>query len=336
MTLSDFQKIKGVFDKEKIKANKKMVTYILFVGLATIFWFLNALSKEYTTTVNYPVSYSDFPAKKILSNELPTRLRLTVRAYGFDLLRYKLSFFQSLNFPVNEYTNNKMEKVGENNFLFPTNRMTSQVATQLSSAISVTHISPDTINFQFSSLIEKKVPIHLNYNLKFEAQFRQGSDIVLMPDSILIVGARAILDSVKYIETDVLELWKLNETTKKKLGFVKIKGLKFSQNKVEVKVPVEQFTEAQKKVTLKVVNLPDSVFLRLFPHEIKMSYLVGLKDYETITPEQFEVEIDYKTIDLANNKVKVNLINSPLNVSNVSFYPKEVAYLIEKRNSGTK
>ena len=336
MTLSDFQKIKGVFDKEKIKANKKMVTYIFFVGLATIFWFLNALSKEYTTTVNYPVSYSDFPAKKILSNELPPRLRLTVRAYGFDLLRYKLSFFQSLNLPVNEYTNNKMEKVGENNFLFPTNRMTSQVATQLSSAISVTHISPDTINFQFSSLIEKKVPIHLNYNLKFEAQFRQGSDIVLKPDSILIVGARAILDSVKYIETDVLELRKLNETTKKKLGFVKIKGLKFSQNKVEVKVPVEQFTEAQKKVTLKVVNLPDSVFLRLFPHEIKMSYLVGLKDYETITPEQFEVEIDYKTIDLANNKVKVNLINSPLNVSNVSFYPKEVAYLIEKRNSGTK
>jgi len=336
LTLSDFQKIKGVFDKEKIKANKKMVTYIFFVGLATIFWFLNALSKEYTTTVNYPVSYSDFPAKKILSNELPPRLRLTVRAYGFDLLRYKLSFFQSLNFPVNEYTNNKMEKVGENNFLFPTNRMTSQVATQLSSAISVTHISPDTINFQFSSLIEKKVPIHLNYNLKFEAQFRQGSDIVLKPDSILIVGARAILDSVKYIETDVLELRKLNETTKKKLGFVKIKGLKFSQNKVEVKVPVEQFTEAQKKVTLKVVNLPDSVFLRLFPHEIKMSYLVGLKDYETITPEQFEVEIDYKTIDLANNKVKVNLINSPLNVSNVSFYPKEVAYLIEKRNSGTK
>jgi len=336
LTLSDFQKIKGVFDKEKIKANKKMVTYIFFVGLATIFWFLNALSKEYTTTVNYPVSYSDFPAKKILSNELPPRLRLTVRAYGFDLLRYKLSFFQSLNLPVNEYTNNKMEKVGENNFLFPTNRMTSQVATQLSSAISVTHISPDTINFQFSSLIEKKVPIHLNYNLKFEAQFRQGADIVLRPDSILIVGAQAILDSVKYIETDVLELRKLNETTKKKLGFVKIKGLKFSQNKVEVKVPVEQFTEAQKKVTLKVVNLPDSVFLRLFPHEIKMSYLVGLKDYETITPEQFEVEIDYKTIDLANNKVKVNLINSPLNVSNVSFYPKEVAYLIEKRNSGTK
>lgn len=336
MTLSDFQKIKSVFDKEKIKANKKMVTYIFFVGLATIFWFLNALSKEYTTTVNYPVSYSDFPSKKILNNELPEKLQLTVRAYGFDLVRYKLSFLQSINFPVNEYTNNRLEKGGENNFLFFTEKMTGDVAAQLSTAISVTHISPDTINFQFSSLIEKKVPLHLNSELKFEPQFRLGGDVVLKPDSILVVGAQSILDSVKHIETDVLELRKLNETTKKKLGFVKIKGLKFSQNKVEVKVPVEQFTEAQKKVNLKVVNLPDSVFLRLFPHEIKMSYLVGLKDYETISQEQFEVVIDYKIIDLANNKVKVNLINSPLNVSNVSYYPQEVAYLIEKRNLGNK
>ena len=206
MTLSDFRKIKGVFDKENIKANKKMATYMFFVVLATIFWFLNALSKEYTTTVNYPVTYKDLPSKKILSNELPSRLKLTVRAKGFDLLRYKLSFFQSLNFSVNEYTNNKMEKVGDNSFLFPTNRITSQVATQLSSAISVTHISPDTINFQFSSLIEKKIPVHLNSKLKFEPQFRLGGDIVLKPDSVWVIGAQAIIDSVKQVETELLEL----------------------------------------------------------------------------------------------------------------------------------
>jgi hypothetical protein len=334
--LSDFRKIKGVFDKENIKANKKMATYVFFVALATIFWFLNALSKEYTTTVNYPVTYKDFPSKKILSNELPSRLKLTVRAYGFDLLRYKLSFFQSLDFPVNEYTNNKMEKVGDNNFLFPTNRMTSQVATQLSSAISVTHISPDTINFQFSSLIEKKIPVHLNTKLKFEPQFRLAGDIVLKPDSVWVIGAQAIIDSITQVDTELLELKKLNKTKTKKIGLVKVEGLSFVQKKIEVELPVEQFTEAQKYVSLKVVNLPDSVFLRLFPHEIKLSYLVGLKDYETISVEQFEFEVDYSTMDTVRNKLKVYLKNSPLNVSNISFYPGEVGYLIEKKNSGKK
>ena len=333
MTLSSFRKIKDVFDKENIKSNKKLVTYMFFVALATIFWFLNALSKEYTTTVNYPVTYTDLPSKKILSNELPPRLKLTVRAYGFDLLRYKLSFFQSLNFPVNEYTNNKMEKVGENHFLFSTSRMTSQVATQLSSAISVTHISPDTINFQFSSLIEKKIPVHLNSKLKFEPQFRLGGDVILKPDSIWVIGAQAIVDSVKQIDTETLELKKLNETKRKKLSLMKIKGLDYVQKKVEVELLVERFTEAQKQVGLKVVNLPDSLFLRLFPHEVKLSYLVGLKDYETISAEQFELEIDYSTIDSTSNKLKVNLKGTPLSVSNVSFYPEEVVYLVEKRNS---
>lgn len=332
MTLSDFRKIKDVFDRENIKSNRKLVIYMFFVGLATIFWFLNALSKEYTTTVNYPVSYSDFPSKKILSNELPSRLRLTVRAYGFDLLRYKLSFFQSINFPVNEYTNNRLEKSDENIIRFSTNRMTSAVAAQLSSAISVTHISPDTINFQFSSLIEKKLPVHFNSNLKFEPQFRLGGDVMLKPDSIWVIGAQSIVDSIKQIETETLELKKLNESTKKKLNFVKIEGLKFVEKKVEVELPVEQFTEAQKQVGLKILNLPDSVYMRLFPHQVKVSYLVGLKDYETISEEQFELEIDYSSIDLESNKVKVNLKNSPLNISNVSFYPEEVVYLIEKRN----
>jgi len=336
LTLSNFRKIKGVFDKENIKANKKMATYMFFVVLATIFWFLNALSKEYTTTVNYPVTYKDLPSKKILSNELPSRLRLTVRAKGFDLLRYKLSFFQSLNFSVNEHTNNKMEKVGDNSFLFPTNRITSQVATQLSSAISVTHISPDTINFQFSSLIEKKIPVHLNTKLKFEPQFRLGGDVVLKPDSVWVIGSQAIIDRVKQVETELLELKKLNETKIKRIDLVKVEGLSFIQKKVEIELPVEQYTEAQKQVSLKVINVPRSVFLRLFPHEIKLSYLVGLKDYDTISAEHFDLEADYSKMDTVRNKLKVYLKNSPLNVSNVSFYPEEVGYLIEKRNSGEK
>lgn len=334
--MSDFRKIKGVFDKENIKANKKMVTYMFFVALATIFWFLNALSKEYTTTVNYPVTYKDLPSKKVLSNEQPPRLKLTVRAKGFDLLRYKLSFFQSLNFPVNEYTNNKMEKVGDNNYLFPTSRMTSQVATQLSSAISVTHISPDTISFEFSSLIEKKIPVHLNTKLKFESQFRLGGDVVLKPDSVWVIGAKAIIDSIEQLETKLLELKKLNETKTKKIGLVDVEGLRFVQKKVEVKLLVEQFTEAEKHINLKVINVPDSVFLRLFPHKIKLSYLVGLKDYETISDEQFELEADYSKMDTVRNKLQVYLKGSPLNVSNISFYPGEVGYLIEKKNSGDK
>ncbi len=170
--------------------------------------------------------------------------------------------------------------------------------------------------------------------MKFEPQFRLGGDVVLKPDSVWVIGAKAVIDGVRQLETELLEFKKLNESKTKRIDLVKVEGLSFVQKKVEVKLPVEQFTEAQKQVSLKVVNVPDSVFLRLFPHEIKLSYLVGLKDYESISNEQFELEADYSKMDTVRNKLQVYLKNSPLNVSNVSFYPKEVGYLIEKRNSG--
>jgi len=74
----------------------------------------------------------------------------------------------------------------------------------------------------------------------------------------------------------------------------------------------------------------------LFPREVQLSYLVGLKDYETITSDQFQLEVDYEKIDLSSNELKVWLKRSPRNVSNVSFYPQEVVYLIEKKNNGKK
>ncbi len=334
LTSFNLKKIKGFFDKDHIVANKKIATYMFFVALATIFWFLNALNKEYTTTVNYPVKYKDLPTKKVLKNELPPKLKLTVRAYGFDLLRHKLSFFRSLNFSVEEYSNSRMEKLGDDSFSFPTSRMMSQITTQLSSVISVTDISPDTINFEFSSLIEKKIPVRLNTNLKFEPQFRLAGDIVLSPDSVWVMGAQAIVDATSHIETECLELKRLNETKEKKVELIEVEGLTIKQKKIDVELPIEQFTEAQQRVRLKVANLPDSIFLRLFPHEIKLSYLVGLKDYDQVSIDQFELEVDYLKLDAVNNKLKVNLKKSPMNVSNVRFYPEQVEYLIEKRNSG--
>lgn len=50
--------------------------------------------------------------------------------------------------------------------------------------------------------------------MKFEPQFRLGGDVMLKPDSIWVIGAQSIVDSIKQIETETLELKKLNESTK--------------------------------------------------------------------------------------------------------------------------
>ncbi|MDQ2177212.1 YbbR-like domain-containing protein [Marinifilum sp. D714] len=331
----DLQKLKGYFNKEKITSNKKLLVYLFFVGLSTIFWFLNALSKEYTTSINYPVYYMNFPEDKVLTNDLPPKLNLRVNAYGFDLLRYKLSTaFLSNPFDVNKYTNNRITGGSLNSYNLLTSNIAERIEKELSTGIRLEDISPDTIRFQFSPIMEKKVPVVLDLKLNFEQQFMKGGVITPEFDSVLVKGPQSLLDSIHIAKSQLLELSGLKKNMKKDVGFEKIEGVSFSPKKLTVSIPVERFTEASKNVAIKVDNLPDSVLLRLFPGDVKLSYFVGMSKYENITDDHFDVRVDYlEAIQGDGNKLKVELKSSPDFVSNVRFYPQTVTFLIEKRKS---
>ncbi len=335
LDIFDFKKIKEFFDPEKITSNKKLVVYVFFVGIATIFWFLNALSKEYTTNVNYPVKYINLPKNKVLTNELPSRLTLKVSAFGFDLLRYKLSTaFLSNPFDVNEYTNNRLE----NESLKKYNLLTSQIANrfekELSSSIRLQGISPDTITFELSPILEKKVPVKLNISNSFEQQYMLGGEITLSEDSVVVKGPSSVLDSIFNVETELLVLSDLDKTVKKNVVLKEGKGIEFSLRKIEVTVPVEQFTEAKKLVPIRANNLPDSLLIRLFPRDVKVSYFVGLKRYDNVSADHFDVVVDYnQTLSEGSNRLTISLMGKPTFVSNVRFYPQDATYLIEKKKS---
>lgn len=335
MGINDLEKIKAFFNTEKIASNKKLLVYVFFVGIATIFWFLNALGKEYITTVIYPVRYINLPQNKVLTNKLPEQLSLKVSAYGFDLIRYKLSTaFLSNPFDVGFYTNNRIENSSSQKYSLVTSQIVNRFERDLSSSIQLLNISPDTIWFEFSPILEKKIAVHANVSSTFEQQYKLDGAIYLDVDSILIKGPSSMLDSIDFIETNELVLTDLNKTVTKNVSLKKIEGVEFSQQKIEVTVPVDQFTEAKMIVPIKVSNLPDSLLLRMFPGDVKISYLVGFKKHDKVSVELFDIRVNYNhTSDEGSNKLLIKLISSPSFVANVRFSPQEVTYLIEKKKS---
>jgi hypothetical protein len=309
--------------------------YLFFVGVATIFWFLNALGKKYTTTVNYPISYVNLPENKVLTNKLPNQLELKVNAFGFDLIRYKLSSaFLSNPFDVKFYTNNRIENSSMRSYSLPTAQIVSRFERDLSSSIQLLTISPDTLFFEFSPIIEKKVPVYSHVKTTFEQQYMLDGMIRLSVDSILVKGPSSKLDSITSVETDELVFTDLKKTTQKNVSIKKIDGVEFSQRKVEITVPVEQFAEEKMNVPVQVRHLPDSLLIRLFPGNVKLLYFVGFKKHNQVSPDLFDIEVDYKDILAGgNNKLALKLVRKPSFVSNVRFQPQEVNYLIEKKKS---
>lgn len=321
-------KIKGFLSLDKLKANKKLLIYLFFVCMSTVFWFLNTLNKEYTTNIVFPVKYTDLPQGKILLNKLPSHLNLTVKSYGFELMRYKLMSFMPITLRVNSLIGSKDLL----HYSLSTSKIKNKISRKLGTPLSLLDIKPDSIHFHFSSVVSRKFPIKINLKYELEQQYMLKNKIILVPDSVMVHGAKYILDSLRCIETNYVNLDLLNKSIVKSLKIRTIDNVDISLKQVKLHIEIEKYTESSKLVPLKAINVPDSIILRLFPAQIKISYFVGLSKYKLVSLNDFDAVIDYNIIKNGISTLKVSLNIDNYDVSNINVSPKNVSFLIEKKN----
>lgn len=324
-----------VSKKRNLKDNKKVISYLIFVFIATIFWFLNALSKDYSTIVSYPVNYINFPEDKILVKDLPDKLFLEVKGGGFALLRHKIgTAFQPINLNVSHQINNKE---GRNNMLNFTMHMNSpktsnNISRQLNKDIRLIKIIPDTIGLHFSNIIQKKVPVNPKVDITFANQFSLNGSITTEPDSIIASGPSNIIDTLKNVSSSLITFSDLDRSTKRNTSLEKISKVSFSNKRVVVKIPVDRYTEATQNVEIISLNTPDSLNVRLFPAEIKINYRVGLSNFNKVSAKDFKITVDFKNLTTKSNFLKVKLEKYPDNIKDINISPSLVEFIIEKKN----
>lgn len=327
--LKQLAKLKGFFQN---KIDRKVIIFLFFLLISTFFWLLNSLSKEYTSNIGFPVRYTNFPKNKVLVGDLPSKVDIRVKAYGFTLLKYKLKpSLPPVNFDLRSiifHQNSKQNNVPS--YYILTRYEIDKIDKQLSNEINVVGISPDTIHFQFVDVIKKKVPVEADFIFSFEKQFMQYGELVFNPDSIVITGPRTIIDSIIAIKTKSESFENIQESINTKVEMQSIKNIKISSNQVNFILPVEKFTEATFLVPIQISNLPDTLTMTIFPKDLKVSYLVALGDYEKVKDFMFRAYIDYNMIEQSlNDKLKIVLEKTPDFIRNYSHYPLNVDYIIE-------
>lgn len=318
-------------DRKKITLNEKVLIFFFFLLLSILFWFLTVMNKQYTTSISYPVRYIRFPEEKVLVNNIPERLELTVNASGYTLLRYHWrSRIAPIIFDVNSFALNTLRDDPSTLYILSTYAQ-ERIARQLSSEIQIIDINPDSLIFQFARRIEKDVPVQVNLDLQFKKQFMQVGPFKVEPDSIRISGPELILDTIYRVQTESPGIIDVNKPFQEELKLLRMNKVDMDPSEVWVQVPVEQSTEASLKIPIEVVNLPDSLVLRAFPAQVTVSFQVGLSAYETLNEHFFRAVIDYKEAgNMLGNKLQVKLDRMPEYIRSVSYTPKTVEYILEK------
>ena len=325
--------IKNFFSKRIFKYDKRLFVFLIFVIIATIFWFLNQLEQEYETNVTLPVRYTNFPEDKILVNDLDKYFDIRVKGFGYKLLEYKISNkFLPFVIDVNSITMRMYSRKDYVKFYALTKNLSDKIEQQLSSELQIITIEPDTLFFDFADRIHKKVPVVSRVKPLPASQYMIKDQILINPDSITISGANPIIDTINQVYTKKVEINDLTQNFQEFVAIQRYDNVDYSEEKVKISIMIEKFTEGNLKVPLKVKNVPDSLILRTFPDEISVSYFVALSDYDKVLPQFFDAEVDYNDININNNKVKVRVTNWPDYIRSLRFYPQAVEYLIERKN----
>ena len=319
-------------DREKVKINKKLSIYLFFLFISIALWYLNALSKDYTTVISYKVRYQNFPKGKALVSDMPEKLDLKVKGLGFSVLKHKLiAYNKVIDLPIDNFRLDISRKDNQYSYFLLTRYTKEWMAGQLTSDVQLVDIKPDTLVFKFTDVVEKKVPVKAALDLQFEKQFMQNGKLLLKPDSIVVSGPQVMIDTLDCVFTKTLKIKHLKDTARVDAELLLINRLTSATSKVALTIPVEKYTELDIPVQIEPINVPDGLRVRMFPATVNVSCWVGVSSYDKMTPYMFRAIIDYNSlISNSQSKAKIELVKTPINAQNIKFYPKSIEYIIEK------
>ena len=309
----------------KLQSRKRILLFSVFLLISGAIWLINALSKNYTTDIEYPLVYADFPEDRVFVGELPGHLDLQINSHGYALLRYKM--FRKpvpISFQVSAFN---LRGLDSSSTFILTRYLKDEISRQIPSELQLLEIKPDTLYFRFADKVTRKLPIKPDFSYTIANQFTIKDKIMLTPDSVEVTGPDFILDTLSHVMTEHLELGELTRKYSDKVRIMRQADLTYSVSRLDCVIELERFTELQVTVPVEVINLPDSILLQTFPSSVTLNCKVGLSNYERIENYPFRAVVDFLKIEERVPNLNVSIQNLPEYLLGYEYYPKTVEYL---------
>ncbi len=306
--------------------SSKIKLFLFFLFIAMIFWVLTKFSREFTSTMSAKVNYENVPKTAVLSENNVRKITFDLTANGFEILFYKFKK-PSLNIQVGKYYS-----TDNNDFTISKSELMRLVTSSFNRNLAIKNLSVEQLVVHLDPIILKKVKVIAKTDITFKNGFKATDSIQIIPDSVTISGPSESLKDITFIETNLITLknveHKITET-------VKIEGpskgiVAIDPQKVNVKLGVAEFSQAQMSLPVEVVNLPPDVNIKLVQPTVTVSFDVSVRDFSKISKDDFRVVCDYSQRNKEENFMLPTLEKKPKTASNFDFDPKKVDFLLFK------
>jgi YbbR domain-containing protein len=287
---------------------------------------MNKLAQDYDTVLKVSPRLKT-SLSGIYSDAADNTLYVQVRASGFFILGKKFSYNNSFIVDIKDSYEDNHKKA----LKIATINLKDKIRDNFDKNVQVLSIEPDTIYFNVSNHITKKVPVTGDFSLSFKSDFRQYAPIQFFPDSVTITGSQEHVAKMASIALHPQKYEDVDETVEDISNIAAGQDIYVNPSKIRYKIPVERCTEGTVSVSIKTVNVPEKNRLVLLPSEVNIKYLVPLKDYASVSANDFFAEVDFNdTKTSLNRHIKVKIVQHPSSVFEVKVEPAFVEFLIQQ------
>jgi len=324
-----FEFIRKLRDPKDYSLRNRLYVFLVCLGISVFIWFLIVLSKESYTSIDYPIVYENVPKDLVLLSKTDSILSFRVASGGFELFTFKyLTRKEKITIDLSDLPLSR-----EGNYymsVFPTRQISNKIVNKMNISEEIVSISPENIYFKFEILSGKKVKIIPDLDVTFAQQYQFSDSVQIIPDRVTINGPKNVIDKIRYIETESINLQNVSES-QTVISQLKLpesaNNLKLVPTEVEVSFTVDKYTESTIEVPIKYFH--ENTRIKTYPENVILTYLVSLKNFNRVDIDMFKATVNYSD-DINSRKLKVEISHSPPFVKITKIEPEEVEFLIIK------
>ena len=288
-------------------------------------WLFFALSNRYVYEARTLVKYANFPQNKAFHPLQSDTVNLQVEGTGWQLIFSKLRINpQSVSVNLKDLTKRNYVTFSEQ--LGAVNR-------QLESDQKVISVQPDTLYFDFSTRSVKKVPVRVARDISFKDQYDISDKIQLKPEYVTVSGPFDDLVKIDVWDTEKLKLKEVNGTISANIPLKRPYKANISiyPPVIEVKIPVDEFTEMSMEVPVKILKNKTYRNVKLLPDKVKITFMVALSNFPKIDRDSFQASVNFEDwVEKSYPQLPVKLTRIPEYCKIIRIEPQAIDFLVLK------
>lgn len=314
--------------KEEIeqKDKSRFLTFLIFLIISTVLWFLIKLSKEYTSQAEFTLVYTEVPVNKWVSTP-EQRVKFSFVADGFVTLSHKMVPKQNrvVEIPLSEVP---YHLEGGFTYSYSSQYVAERLASRLGISSGNVTMNEDKQYFNMEDLQSRQLPVVVTMEVQPQRQYQLYGTPEVTPATVTVYGPKNLLDTLTMVRTEPLIAENVSESLKRVLALDMMDGtIRSDIDQVEVSVRVEQYTEMDIEVP---VRIADSLELRFFPESVMVKCMIPICDYASMNETSFQALADTAQLHRLQPLLDVHLAMVPANVQVIKMEPVQVEYLIIK------